>query len=100
MLRDRLIFPKRLGFDRLLMPTFHRFAGMRVVIYPNDHRPAHVHVQSATAEAVFVLNCPEGPPILRENFGFSRPELGRIARELAAKLGGLCANWSEMHGAF
>jgi len=26
------------------MPTVLRFEGLRVVIYPNDHRPAHVHV--------------------------------------------------------
>ncbi len=82
------------------MPTVYRFAGMRVVIYPNDHRPAHVHVQSASQEAVFVLNCTDGPTILRENFGFGRPELGRITKELAANLPGLCANWSDMHGTF
>jgi hypothetical protein len=27
-----------------LVPTVLRFDGFRVVIYPNDHRPAHVHV--------------------------------------------------------
>ncbi|WHZ20694.1 MAG: hypothetical protein OJF55_002843 [Rhodanobacteraceae bacterium] len=26
------------------MPTILRLGGLRVVIYPNDHRPAHVHV--------------------------------------------------------
>jgi len=26
------------------MPTVLRFEGLRAVIYPNDHRPAHVHV--------------------------------------------------------
>ncbi|WP_199271807.1 DUF4160 domain-containing protein [Pseudoduganella flava] len=39
---------------------------MRVVIYPNDHRPAHVHVIGPGCEAVFDLHCPEGPPELRE----------------------------------
>src|SRR5437868_3887052 len=38
------------------MPTVHRFDGLRVVIYPNDHRPAHVHVIGAGGEAVFFLN--------------------------------------------
>ena len=45
---------------------------MRVVIYSNDHRPAHVHVIGAGKEAVFELNCPPGPVVLRENYGFSR----------------------------
>lgn len=26
------------------MPTVLRSGGLRVVIYPNDHAPAHVHV--------------------------------------------------------
>lgn len=26
------------------MPTIFRIGAVRVVIYPNDHRPAHVHV--------------------------------------------------------
>ncbi len=53
------------------MVTVLRVNGFRVVIYPNDHRPAHVHVISAEHEAVFNLNCPDGPPSLRENYGFS-----------------------------
>lgn len=47
------------------MPTVHRFDGLRVVIYPNDHRPAHVHVMGNGCEAVFRLNAPDGPPELR-----------------------------------
>ncbi|MGO9259223.1 MAG: DUF4160 domain-containing protein [Bryobacteraceae bacterium] len=43
------------------MPTVLRFDGLRVVIYPNDHRPAHVHMIGRGHEAVFDLNCPAGP---------------------------------------
>jgi hypothetical protein len=35
------------------MPTVLTIFGLRVVIYPNDHRPAHVHVQGGGCEAVF-----------------------------------------------
>jgi hypothetical protein len=79
------------------MPTIFRFDGLRVVIYPNDHRPAHVHVIGATGEAVFVLNCPDGPPKLREDFGFTRTELGRIETELAGAVAALCAKWRSIH---
>ncbi|HEY1452974.1 MAG TPA: DUF4160 domain-containing protein [Roseiarcus sp.] len=48
------------------MPTVLRFDSLHVVIYPNDHRPAHVHVRGAAGEAVFILHCPTGPPALRE----------------------------------
>jgi hypothetical protein len=58
-----------------VVPTVLRFGGLRVVIYPNDHRPAHIHVIGSDAEAVFNLNCPAGPVMLRENYGFSLPEI-------------------------
>jgi hypothetical protein len=57
-----------------------------VVIYPNDHRPAHVHVIKDGKEAVFNLRGPKGPPELRENYGFRSPELRRIRSVLADNL--------------
>lgn len=80
------------------MPTVLRFDGLRVVVYPNDHRPAHVHVRGPSGEAVFVLNCPDGPPTLLETFGFSRAALNRIEDELAGALATLCAGWRAIHG--
>jgi Fe2+ or Zn2+ uptake regulation protein len=65
------------------MPTVHRFQGLRVVIYSNDHRPAHVHVMGRGCEAVFRLHAPSGPPELRENYGFSASSVALIERELA-----------------
>jgi len=53
------------------MPSVLRIGGLRVVIFPNDHRPAHVHVIGAEGEAVFILHCPNGPPALRESYGLS-----------------------------
>ncbi len=82
------------------MPTVHRFDGMRVVIYPNDHRPAHVHVKGADGEAVFNLHCPKGPPELRESYRFGRPELSRIKDALAAALAVLCDEWRRIHGRY
>jgi len=80
------------------MPTVFRFDGLRVVIYPADHRPEHVHVIGPDGEAVFILNCPAGPPELRENYGFSRPQVGRIKDELASKAAVLCEEWGRIHG--
>ena len=73
------------------MPVVHRFDGFWVVIYPNDHRPAHVHVKGAAGEAVFILHCPTGPPSLRESYGFSRRNLSLIIDELARTLALLCS---------
>ena len=95
------LFPNAWVYDRhTVMPTVLRLDGLRVVIYPDDHRPAHVHVIGAKGEAVFVLNCPDGPPRLRESYGFSRHEELRILKDLAAHLPTLCPKWSEIHGDF
>jgi hypothetical protein len=80
------------------MPMILRLNGIRVVIWPNDHRPAHVHVVGAVGEAVFLLHCPDGPPTLRESFGFRMSEVNRIEELLGAKVATLCAAWSEIHG--
>jgi hypothetical protein len=79
------------------LPTVLRLAGLRVAIYSNDHRPAHVHVIGGGCEAVFDLRCPEGPPALRENYRFSPHEVSRIAAELAGHLTLLCEKWREIH---
>ena len=80
------------------MPTILKIFGLRVVIYPNDHRPAHVHIIGNGCEAVFCLHCPEGPPELRETYGFSRKELTRIAEALLPEIGMFCSQWRTLHG--
>ena len=82
------------------MPTVLRIDGLRVVIYPNDHRPAHVHVIGADREAVFNLHCPNGPPELRISFGFGQRGANGIGEALAAHLPMLCAEWNIIHGAY
>ena len=80
------------------MPTIHRFHGLRVVIYPNDHRPPHVHVMGKGCEAVFKLNGLQVPPELRENYGFSARELALIESEIGEHLEHLQTQWSAIHG--
>ena len=80
------------------MPTVKRIGGLRVVIYPNDHRPAHVHAIRGDEFSVFELNCPDGPPELKEAHGFSGSELKGIAAAIAAQLELLCLKWRSIHG--
>jgi hypothetical protein len=82
------------------MPTILRIGGLRVVIYPSDHRPAHVHVNGSDGEAVFILHCPEGPTTLRESYGFKRSDLGGIKTALDGALAVLCAEWGAIHGRY
>ncbi|MGC8537138.1 MAG: DUF4160 domain-containing protein [Rhizomicrobium sp.] len=81
------------------MPTILRIGGLRVVIYPNDHRPAHLHV-IGDGEAVFVLNCPDGPLELRETYGFNRSDVACIEADLTDHLATLCSEWRNIHGRY
>ena len=82
------------------MPNVLRLpGGLRVVIFPNDHRPARVHVIGAGREAVFKLNYPHGPPQLGESHGFAARELNAVARALREQMAQLCNAWNRIHGA-
>jgi hypothetical protein len=80
------------------VPTVIRFGGLRVAIYPNDHRPAHVHVIGPDREAVFILNCPNGPTSIRESYGFDGRALRAVAAALDAAVQTLCGNWKVILG--
>ena len=68
------------------------------MIYTSDHRSAHVHVIDADKEAVFILNCPEGPVELRENYEFSLSAVNRLAKFLFENMAVACAAWRAIHG--
>jgi uncharacterized protein DUF4160 len=80
------------------MPTVDTIDGLRVVIYPNDHRPAHIHIIGAGREAVFNLHCRAGTVELRDNYGFSRRDIPRIKAALRTRLTALCDQWRNIHG--
>lgn len=79
------------------MPTVHRFAAYRVVIYPNDHPPAHVHVIGPQGRAIFELNCPKGPLMVRDS-QLKPTELVKIKAILQQHIAELCKVWGKIHG--
>jgi hypothetical protein len=42
----------------------------------------------------------KNPVDLRENYGFSLPQVNRVARLLQSHVQPLCAAWREIHGDF
>ena len=80
------------------MPTVFRHGRLRTIVYPADHRPAHVHVIGPEGEAVFNLNCPGGPAALRENYGLRRRELTVAERAINEHIHELCLAWEGIHG--
>ena len=68
------------------------------MIYPADHRPAHVHAIGPDGEAVFNLNCPAGPSELRENYGLKGRALAAVERLINGHVNELCRAWEGIHG--
>ena len=61
------------------MVTIHRAFGLRVVIFVDDHEPAHVHV-FGDGEAKINLVGPGGEPDLVWAIGMKRSEVRRAMR--------------------
>jgi hypothetical protein len=98
---DRELPKHRFGYNRShrIVPTICRLLrGWAVRIYPNDHRPPHVHVVGPAAEARFELHCDSGRVSLIDNHGFGRSELQSAASQLVGRLAELCERWGQIHG--
>ncbi len=74
-----------------------RAHGLRVVIYANDHRPAHVHV-FGDGEAKIDLLGPDEAPALVWADGMTRGEVRRAVRLVAEQRAFLLARWEDIHG--
>lgn len=79
------------------MVTVHRFDGLRIVIFSNDHEPAHVHVVGPKAEAKVQLSGSDGLTLLWQ-FGFGHHQMRRIMVEVQRERSALLGRWREIHG--
>lgn len=79
------------------MVTVLRAHGLRVVIFTNDHDPAHVHV-FGDGEAKINLLGAGGAPELVWAEGLSRGDIRRAVRLVAEERTTLLARWEEIHG--
>ena len=82
------------------MPTVLRIGRARVVIYPNDHLPPHVHVVDGDKHAKVTLprEQPDEHPRVVEVHGFSRVELARILEAVDVASPELRKDWRRIHG--
>lgn len=76
------------------MPTILRIEGLRVVIYPNDHPPAHVHVLGPGWVVVVNLI---GPSV-REVINCSERDAVRTLRLIISRREELIDAWRRIHG--
>lgn len=79
------------------MVTVLRAHGLRVVIYANDHQPAHVHV-FGDGEAKIDLLGGGGAPGLVWADGMTRGEVRRAVRLVTEQRAFLLSRWEDIHG--
>ncbi|GAN77695.1 DUF4160 domain-containing protein [Acidisphaera rubrifaciens] len=79
------------------MVTVLRAQGLRVVIFLNDHLPAHVHV-FGDGEAKINLLGADGAPELVWADGMNRGDVRRAMRLATEQQGVLLARWEDIHG--
>lgn len=79
------------------MVTVLRADGLRIVIYLNDHQPAHVHVFD-DGEAKINLLGPHGAPDLVWADTMTRSEVRRAMRVVTAQAAFLLQRWEDIHG--
>ena len=79
------------------MVTVLRADGLRVVIYTNDHQPAHVHV-FGDGEAKISLIGPSGTPDLVWADRMTWGELRCAMRVVVEHQAALLQRWEGIHG--
>jgi hypothetical protein len=76
------------------MPTILRIDGWRIVVYPNDHPPAHVHVLGPGWVVVVNLLV----PAVRDVIGCNESQALKVLRRVSEHRVALLGAWRNMHG--
>ncbi len=81
------------------MPTVARFGNVRIVLYPTDHPPPHVHaLRPDGAWAPLALNCPRGPVTVMDQSGFRGSEMAELGTAVTVPICGHCDEWRRIRG--
>ena len=79
------------------MVVIHREYGLRVVIFIDDHEPAHVHV-FGDGQAKINLIGPDGAPVIMSVEGMKRSNVRRALQIVKDQQKLFLARWREIHG--
>lgn len=79
------------------MPTIIFQNGFRIVIYPTDHPPPHIHAFKS-GQTVVNLGDESTKPYIRENRGMSVQDERRALKLVAENQATLLIEWREMNG--
>jgi hypothetical protein len=78
------------------MVTVLRALGLRVVIFSNDHPPAHVHVFDDGQAKINLLGADCAPELVWAD-AMSRGDVRRAMRIVTEQQAFLLARWKEIH---
>ena len=79
------------------MVTVHREAGLRFIIFKDDHPPAHVHV-IGDGKAKIIIVGSDGQPELDYNDGLKAGDLRKAMKIIADQQAMLMERWKDYHG--
>lgn len=79
------------------MVTIFRAYGLRIIIFTDDHEPAHVHV-FGDGQAKINLIGPDGSPMLVWARNMKGNEIRRAVQVVRDQQDLLLARWREIHG--
>ncbi len=80
------------------MPTIVSVDGFAVMIMPNDHRPAHVHVFRGSGRARITIVDETERPHIMEIIGLSNRDAAKALGIVIDHQTKLSAAWGEIHG--
>ena len=79
------------------MVVVHRALGFRIVIYTQDHEPAHVHVTGPGRAKINLLG-PDGCPEVVDVVGIKKSDMRRLLTEVTEHQDRLMREWERIHG--
>jgi hypothetical protein len=79
------------------MVTVHRAHGLRIVIFVDDHEPAHVHVFGDGEAKIDLVGGDNGPELIFA-VGMTRADIRRAMAVVKERQPYLLKRWSEIHG--
>jgi hypothetical protein len=80
------------------MPTVFSVGAYRIIVYPNDHGPAHVHAVGPDGVARFSLGQGPGEVRLMDVDGIPKRILSDIAEQIIDQHNECLEVWRSVHG--
>lgn len=80
------------------MPTVHREEGFDIIVYPNDHAPAHVHVFKGDGTIQINIGNADTAASVIEAWNMKPKDVARAVEIVGENWQALLRKWKEIHG--